>query len=283
VTYSDHHRGIAQREEHPEGVVITRVVNNSGTIASETDGRGDTRRFTYDGLNRLTGITFPIHAPVEINWSSTGKTLTRGNLREAVSFDGFGRPIRTERSDTATHTTLTQTLRYDALGRKIFESYPFSGTDSTSGFATQGGSTTSATNTLGDPNASMPGVTYRYDVLGRMRRMEHSDGTFKTYDFGTGGNQVTETDERGHSTTSIYRAYGAPDNQPVLTWLEAPEDVLSVIERNSIGLVTTLWQGSQQSLLGYQRTYSYDEHLFLVAMKQPETGPRCSDVTPLAT
>jgi YD repeat-containing protein len=244
VTYSDHHRGIAQREEHPEEVVITRVVNNTGTVASETDGRGNIRRFTYDGLNRLTGITFPIHAPVEINWSATGKTLTRGNLREAVSFDGFGRPIRTERSDTATHTTLTQTLRYDALGRKIFESYP----------------------------NSTQGVIYTYDVLGRLRRLEHPDGTFKTYDFGTGGNQVTETDERGHSTTSIYRAYGAPDNQPVLTWLEAPEDVLSVIERNSIGLVTTLWQGSQQSLLGYQRTYSYDEHLFLVAMKQPETG-----------
>jgi YD repeat-containing protein len=83
---------------------------------------------------------------------------------------------------------------------------------------------------------------------------------------------VTETDERGHSTTSIYRAYGMPDNQPVLIWLKAPEDVLSVIGCNSIGLVTTLWQGSQQSLRGYQRIYTYDEHLFLVAMKQPETG-----------
>ncbi len=77
---------------------------------------------------------------------------------------------------------------------------------------------------------------------------------------------MTETDERGHSTTSIYRAYGAPDNQPVLIWLKAPEDVLSVIGRNSIGLVTTLWQGSQQSQRGYQRTYSYDEHLFLVGV-----------------
>jgi hypothetical protein len=58
----------------------------------------------------------------------------------------------------------------------------------------------------------------------------------------------------------------------VLIWLKAPEDVLSVIERNSIGLVTTLWHGSQQSLRRYQRIYTYDEHLFLVAMKQPETG-----------
>ncbi len=141
-------------------MVITRLVNNSGTVASETDGRGNTRRFTYDGLNRLTGIMLPIHAPVEINWSSTGKTLTRGHLREAMSFDGFGRPIRTERSDTATHTTLTQTLRYDALGRTIFESYP----------------------------NSTQGVIYTYDVLGRVRRLEHPDGTFKTYDFGTSGN-----------------------------------------------------------------------------------------------
>lgn len=59
---------------------------------------------------------------------------------------------------------------------------------------------------------------------------------------------------------------------PLPIWLEAPEDALSVIERNSIGLVTTLLQGSQQSRRGYRRTYSYDEHLFLVAMKQPETG-----------
>src|SRR5690625_384948 len=39
ITLSDYVRGTPTEENHPEGVTITRTVNASGTVATETSGR----------------------------------------------------------------------------------------------------------------------------------------------------------------------------------------------------------------------------------------------------
>ncbi len=41
-------------------MTLSRTVNDTGTVASETNGRGFTTSFDYDALNRLTSIDFPI-------------------------------------------------------------------------------------------------------------------------------------------------------------------------------------------------------------------------------
>ena len=46
-------------EQHPESVTFSRVVNDTGTVASETNGRGYTRAFSYDAMSHLTGIIYP--------------------------------------------------------------------------------------------------------------------------------------------------------------------------------------------------------------------------------
>lgn len=249
VTYSDYHRGSPQREEHPEGVVITRVINDTGTVASLTNGRGYTKQFTYNGLNQLTGIDYPIHAKVAIDWTSSGKELTRGNLKEIVTFDGFGQPIAIERRDTLSQQSILRTFRYDALGQKVFESYP---------------------------NAAS-GVGYSSDVLGRLVRLEHPDGAFKSYQYGLSGHEVTETNERGVSTVSLYRAYGDPDNKRNLLWIKGPERVGTLLYRNKIDVITKALQGQRDPLnddyiSGYFRILNYDGRYFLTSEEHPETG-----------
>src|SRR5690606_6329439 len=85
--YSNYKRGIAQLERLPESVTIARDVNDTGTVRSETNGRGFTTTFQYDDLNRLTSIDFPIKADVSIDYDSLGggyrRSLTRGNYRQA--------------------------------------------------------------------------------------------------------------------------------------------------------------------------------------------------------
>jgi YD repeat-containing protein len=159
-TFSNYRGGIAQLEEHPESVILSRVVNDTGTVASETNGRGYTRAFSYDAMNRLTGIIYPRNAPVGIIWDGSGKTLTRGNYQERIELDGLGRPTLTTRSDTALGISITRALRYDVNGNKIFQSYP----------------------------SSESGVSYAYDILKRITEIEHPDGAHRAYVYdGPGG------------------------------------------------------------------------------------------------
>lgn len=176
TNFSGYKRGIPQTEVHPEGVSISRSVNNTGTIASETNGRGFATSYSYDTLNRLTFINLPIQSDVSINWTSSGRSLTRGAYNEARSFDGFGRTISISRAGIVTTST------YNAVGQKTFESYP--------GFTT--------------------GTSFQYDILDRITTTTHADGSRRTFTYLL-GNQVRVNNERLFDTTYIYRSYADPD------------------------------------------------------------------------
>ena len=245
-TFSNYKRGIAQLEQHPESVTFSRVVNDTGTVASETNGRGYTRVFNYDAMNRLTGIIYPRNAPVGIIWDGSGKTLTRGNYQERIELDGFGRPILTTRSDTALGISITRTLRYDVNGNKVFESYP----------------------------SSESGVSYAYDVLKRITEIQHPDGAHRTYVYDSPG--VTETDERGNSTVYLYRAYGSPDKDKVLVQIASPNNLYTVLTYDLLNHLTRVHQGEKNPsdglIYGYPRKFVYDARFYLISMEDPETG-----------
>ncbi|MGH8510488.1 MAG: hypothetical protein ACREU8_03635, partial [Gammaproteobacteria bacterium] len=244
--YASYHRGSAQLEEHPESVTLARVVNGTGTVASQTNGRGFTRNFTYDGTNRLTGITYPTHAPVSIVWDASGKTLTRGSYEERITLDGFGRVVSTTRADTALGISITQTMKYDVHSNKIFESYP----------------------------SSEAGVSYAYDLLKRPTTLQHPDGAQRSYVYG--GGEVTETDERGNSTNYLYRSFGDPDKGKVLVQIIAPNNLYTILDYNLRNLPTEVFQGelnpADGSISGYTRELSYDSRYFLTSVSDPETG-----------
>ncbi len=145
VYYKQYKRGIAQREEHPEGVLITRVVSDAGNVMSQTDGELAATDYGYDDLNRLTSVTHPVGNPVTIVWGVNTRTTQRGNYTEVVTFDGFGREAEVRHTDAATGSAVLQSHAYDPLGRRIFTSYP---------------------------NAAI-GTGYVYDPLGRVQLIGH--------------------------------------------------------------------------------------------------------------
>ena len=162
------------------------------------------------------------------------------------NFDGFGREIQVARTDLGSGETITKTTGYDALGQKIFESYP----------------------------NSAEGIQYSYDVIGRLVRLEHPDSAFRSYTFGTGGTLVTETDERGNQTEYLYRAYGHPDNSKVLRYILSPENICTVTYYNQLDQMIVAHQGEEtpEGCYGYTRTFTYDPHYFLYTEDNPETG-----------
>ncbi len=265
TTKSNYSRGIAQLEIHPESVTIQRSVNTKGTVDWIRDGRGyaegHQKDFSYDGRNRLTGITFPKvgSAAVSINWTSTSKILTRGNYKETVLFDGFGREIKKTREDlspiNASNVNVIETIiDYDEYGRKVFESYPNSTTD---------------------------GTTYEYDTINRTTKITHPDASFRTYDY-KAGKEVIETNERGFETVTFYRSFGHPNKDRVPRYIASPENICTEIQYNVLNQITKIRQAVDASAEGedqctsftniVERTYQYNSKYFLNNEINPETG-----------
>ncbi|HEX9627232.1 MAG TPA: RHS repeat-associated core domain-containing protein, partial [Acidiferrobacterales bacterium] len=218
---------------HPAGVSISRSVNNTGTIASETNGRGKTTSYSYNGMNQLTGISPPSGSNISISWSSTGRTLTRGGYSQAITFDGFGRP------SLITTEGIAQNINYNALGHKSFQSY----LDSSSG------------------------DSYGTDVLGRVESVSHGDGSNRSYSYNS-NNRVSLRNERGNSFTYHYRSFGDPDRQDerMLMQVTAPEGMTTSFNRDILGNVTGISQGS------VTRGYGYNSSNFVTSESNPETG-----------
>jgi RHS repeat-associated protein len=214
-SYSRHWRGIPQSETQPEGVTITRTVSDAGNITSETNGEGYTTTYGYDGLNRVTAITYPAGSPVAITYGATTRTATRGALTERTDYNGFGDPI------SVTLGGISRSFTVDALGRKTFES---------------------------NPGASI-GTQYQYDILNRVTRLTHADNTFRTTAYGAGSQSVT--DERGNVTRYSYRAYGDPERQYLMS-ITAPDASANLsVTRNSRDQVTAITQAGLRRSYSY--------------------------------
>jgi YD repeat-containing protein len=228
--YPNYKFGIPLTENQPAGITIQRSVSNVGNVGSETNGEGRTTGFQYDGLNRLTRIDYPQSNPVVITYTATSKSATRGGLQEVTSVDGFGRPV------SVTLGGIARAYRYDAMGRLTFAS---------------------------DPN-SAAGTSQTFDTLNRLTGIVNADGTGRVISYSAASKTVR--DERGNSTTYVYRAYGDPD-QSFLMSIQAPDASVNVsMARNAKDLVTSVTQG------GLSRIYGYDSRGYLTSVTNPETG-----------
>ncbi len=247
--YSNYKRGIPRLEQLPESVTINRTVNDTGTVASQTNGRGFTTSFGYDDLNRLTSIDFPIKADVLISYGSASggyrRTLTRDNYRQVEVINDFGQTTRVERSDTLGGQLIYRTKGYDASGRETFVSYP---------------------------NAAV-GITTTYDALGRVRRTQHPDGTGVNYLFDD--IEVKVTNERGFVTDYLYQVRGMDFGGQTLAFIGAPQNVGTIIMKDSFDNTTRVFQGERLAngdVRGYGRDYEYDSRKFLIRATDPEVG-----------
>lgn len=247
TTLSNYHRGIAQQENQPESITIYRTVNSTGTLDSVTNGRGHTTSFTWDNLNRLTEIDYPINADVTISYTNNERELNRGGYQEVVTWDGFGRELDLTRSDTAAMESVTITRLRDALGQVVFESYP----------------------------NSANGVTSTYDEFNRKLSSTHTNGDQVLYDYPS-VSEIIITDENGELTEKSYAHHGALEDERA--WLMdtiSPEGVATLYDRDGLGQPRQVFQGEIQQdgqILGFGRTYTRNASNFLTGETHPETG-----------
>gem|GEM_PF-5661398 len=186
---------------------ISRVINQNGTIASETNGRGFTTTFTYDGNLRLTSIAPPGVNPTTFSYPANNsyKQETRGGYSITHFNDGFGKP--TGSSDTKGITT---TIAYKSCGPKNY-------------------------------SASNIGDTVYYDNFGRVTQITHKDNSRITYQYFQ--SNVIMNDESLRNTTFTYNAFGTPEEK----WLVGVTDPLGNVSSynyNILGSLTSITQGS---------------------------------------
>ncbi len=233
-SYSNYSYGVAEIISNSE-YTIRKKINFEGTAASQQDGRGNTTNFNYDVLNRLTSIDFPgSEATINIEYAPDGSStkVTQNDSWIIYSYDGFGRPTGTQNSEGIKTKTA-----YNNNGEKDFQAYPFS------------------TNEIGD--------VFSYDALGRMKKLNHPDGTSIAYIYST--NSVTIKNERNLSTKYVYESFGLPDVKLLLR----VEDSITTTTYgyNVLGSLTKVDHGG-----GFFRTLGYNSKNFLQFQELPESG-----------
>lgn len=193
---------------------ITRIINPNGTIASETNGRGFTTSYTYDGNLRLTRITPPVGNPTIFTYPADNsyKDETRGGFNIRHYNDGFGRP-----TGTVDSKGINTSIVYKACGPKSY-------------------------------SASNIGDTLYYDNFGRITQILHKDNTKITYAYSQ--SNVSVTDEASHTTLLTYHAFGNPEEKLLVSVRDALNNTTSY-NYNILGSLTNITQDSLSRAFSY--------------------------------
>lgn len=229
MEYSGYQYGIAKIINKGGVYSINRTINWASTITTETNGRGYQTSFQYDGRNRLTRITPPNTTPTPdptiIEYHATGdyKKVSMGSSWTTYYYDDWGQVDYT----------------FDRLGRRTFESYPYTSTR------------------LGD--------TLTYDGLDRVKKITHPDNYYAEYTYYQ--SKVTYRNERNKFTEFQYRAFGNPFGG---NWLGSVKDALNQTTTYAYNAASYLT--SISAVTGYNRTYHYDTKYFMDYEISPERG-----------
>lgn len=270
-------RGIPQHIVYADGTFRLSTVDDNGWIRSVTDENGYATRYDYDAGGRITRLDHPEGDTVA--WEPTLSSFIRstepryglpaghwqrhvntGNARESTYFDAFWRPVVEERFDaTDPGQTLSQSLhRYDALGRKVFQSFPLRG--------------------LSTHADAVNGIRSHFDALGRVARQEQDSelGVLTTVTEYLSGFKQRLTNARGYSTLTSYAAYDTPSTDlPVA--IAHPEGSFTEIHRDRFGMPVALRRRDADSRTSVSRQYVYDAHRRLCKTIEPETGATVQD------
>lgn len=270
VTYSNYHRGVARREEHPLGVTYEREVNFDGTVQWSKDPLGSTTYYEYDDLKRPTKLTPPLGAATNIAWPSpTQMALTRGDYQKTVSTDALWRIAEIKERDLSRPASESTYVRsaYDSGGRLSFKSIPSFAPDETRG------------------------LTYEYDEFDReIKETNTADGSYVStchtcVRTGKSSQFIDNADiiefhvpsaDRHHHAYRRYRSFGNPDVKELMSVTQSfhlaqnkfdtTKYISTRLERDQLGNLTSVGQG------GVLREYVYYPNKLLWKIIEPETG-----------
>jgi YD repeat-containing protein len=230
--------GVVEEIGTPE-YIVTREIDSDGTIRSETRG-GRKTTFEFDDLFRVKKVQPPgsRNAVTTTYDNDDGQLLSTivsrgptpgGTASMKTTFDGFGRPIRTENS-----LTIKTRTAYDAEGRTTYASHPFTGD-------------------FGGPTDI--GVLTGYDGLSRVTSRTNPDGSGATFSYGQ--NRVTITEAiasgRNRQTVHTFRTFGNPDEILLASVTDAANSVWQY-GYNGLGRLTSVTAPGNIS-----RSWTYDQ------------------------
>jgi YD repeat-containing protein len=263
-TFTDYKRGVPRGWQDPLGNTAQASVNDTGTLASETDRRGNAVGYVYDLANRLRFVTRPspyVRTAIDWYWYHPREIReVTGNRQVDIRQDQHARMLWTVTRDTSLGSSLSyQEVRYDKGGRVIFEGRPASALNTTSG------------------------VAKTYDALERpLTARDTSTGHQISYCYGPSCNAARPgkplvqngyvmTDSEGYETIVNFESFGSPSGSMVSEIIKqeklTPQKYITTsITRNLIGQIKTVQQG------GITRTYEYYPNKLLYRVIEPESG-----------
>lgn len=274
--FENFYRGLPQRAVFADQTAANHVVTNIGNVASITNEAGTTTSFAFDAMGRVSTVFHPsgdatAYNPTQLGFTQVGisewglpaghwtQTVNTGNGFTKRWFDALWR-VRVQQTYDAANPAATSSYvetRYDAAGRKAFESYPsasFSGVD-----------------------VYRLGVMTEYDKLNRViRRTADSElGPLVTsYDYLPGFQRRT-TNPRQFATTHAFQAFDKPEEDRI-TGIWASEGVTVSIDRDVFGKANFITR-SGSSGESATRRYVYDNGQRLCKTIEPESGATAQD------
>jgi len=177
----------------------TIAYGSNGKINTQTDANGNATTYGYDGLDRISTVSYPGGSYDQAAYDANGN-ITQRRLRDGqvvnYGYDALSRVISKDRPNTAYWET-DQAYIYDLLGRLV------AATDSNGrtlgfGYDALGRGTFTTDNWYTYGNASS-----QYDAAGRRTRYTWADGFFVTYDYDAAGNMMAIRENGGAALVSL--------------------------------------------------------------------------------
>lgn len=214
-TYTNYKLGRPQNEQKPEGITISRIVDDWGNVISETDGEGNTITSTYDALGRIKSKNEPGQLPISYRWPTPTRLITsQGDYRDVIDYNAKLQKIHRAQYDiTDPSRVVSKSKDYDRYGRLKFESRMY------------------ASSLDGDqiiPTETIYGMTFKYDTLGRaLEKWDTAVPSEKSlYYYGQNWNNIKES-----SDPSVSFGYGVIDGRGYKRVIELesngnPDDII---------------------------------------------------------
>tara|TARA_R100000687_G_scaffold83711_1_gene89994 strand:- start:24529 stop:28707 length:4179 start_codon:yes stop_codon:yes gene_type:complete len=264
VEFSNYKRGIAQTTKTPQSLSTNpqyayKEVDSNGWVTNVTDFMGNCFRYGYDSLGRVslvdpcnsywnnTHITYETTSGTDgfsyIEAGMLKQTISKGNYKKVIYFDGLLRANMTKEWDTDRESVTRRFMRteFDAFNRPTYQSKPYA-------------------------LSNTPyGISSTYDGLGRPKVIDDNTTSGAISCSYLSNNRVQINDNRGHTTTTTYLAYGSPEtNLPTL--IAAPHSVNTSMTYNIYDNLTSVSQG------GITESRVYDGYQQLCKTVRPDVG-----------
>lgn len=274
TTFQNFYRGQPQRAIFADGTFATQVVNNLGNASEYTNESGTTTRFWFDPMGRVSKVIYPPgddepycdidQSFVQSFFADRGmpaghwrQTITTCNARTERWFDGFWRVRLERRQDLSNPSATGSTVetRFDAGGRKAFQSFPL--------------------RDIAQVDAVGEGTGYEYDALNRIVRMRASSelGVLTTSTDYLGNFTKRVTNPRGHASVFSFQVFDEP-REDVISSVSLPEAVQVSLLRDVFGKANAIVRSGPGpgGTISATRSYTYDAFQRLCKTVEPETG-----------